>query len=219
MPISRNGKLTRVSTKDFNGLENKTDGIIASGKQDIEYYIQNNKTKKMEADTLESLTRNTLEDVLDEVSEWFIDTFKEFEEKYNVKKHKPNLPKLDQLLYRKNGWTLSKSIKWHLQNYNKWRKKEDLVNSLNNIIETESIRLRNMVFDTMNENTGCFPYVTITGDKCCSSHKDKHWHDEGLCESHYGTFRVGIDFYDLPPYYPICHCYAIYHDNPDLEVD
>ena len=199
-----NTAYTRVDTRDFARLKKTTDPIVEEGKEANAEYIEN--TVDIKATDLEMILRNTLEDVLIEIKQWFKDIYDFHDEDLR------NFPTLDQLIYHKDGWTLKSAIQTHLESYNKWRKKADLINALNSILELESERLRNTVFDSLNEKTERFAYVTISGDHCCDD-------DSGICTPHYGTYEVKKHNYDLPPYHHGCHCYAVYHDNPDLEAD
>lgn len=195
---------TRVDTRDFSRLKKITDPIVQQGKRDNQEYIENNVDLK--AEDIEMICRATLEDVLDEIKEWF-------KSQYDFDTHDfDHFPTLDELIYHENGWTLTSAITTHLKAYNTWRKKEALINSINIILELEAERLRNTVFDTLNEKTERFAYVTIYGDNCCEN-------DSNICEPHFGTYKVKKHNYDLPPYHWGCHCWALYHDNPNLEIE
>lgn len=194
-------KRTRVDSREFDRLKDITDPIIEQGEKDHTEYILNSKSP--DAGSSESFVRKTLEDILNAIKEWF-------KSEYNfTDKDLSNFPELDKLIYHKDGWTLNSSIFGHYAAYNKYRNKVNLINSINHIIELESRRLRNTVFDTLNERTGLFEYVKITGEPDC----DK---DTGICRSHYGIFKVGIDEYELPPFHWRCYCWAIYSDNPNM---
>lgn len=191
---------TRVDTREFSRLEKITDPIIHTGKEDITDYVNQMTTEKQDKiiDDLESIMRNTLEDVLVEIKHWFKDEFDFHDDDFR------NFPELDQLIYHKDGWTIRSAIIKHLLTYNKWRKKQDFINSLCKIVEQESERLRNTVFDSLNEKTERFEYVTIGGDNCCDN-------DSHVCEPYYGTFKANTHP-DLPPYHWGCHCWAVWHD-------
>ena len=148
--------------------------------------------------------RNTLEDILKEIKQWFKNEYDFENDDFR------NFPELDDLIYHNNGWTIRNAIIKHLAAYNKYRRKQEFINSLCNIVEQESERLRNTVFDSLNEKTGRFEYVTIGGDNCCDN-------DSHICEPYYGTFKANTHP-DLPPYHQRCHCWAIWHDNPELEI-
>ena len=200
-----------VSTKDFLRCEEVTEPKIRQGTNNLTEYFKNH--NQIKVDDIIVLMRHCLNDVLDATKTWFIKTYFNTNNKETLRTLLDNFPSLDDLIYHENGWTLDKSIEHHYNAYNKWRKINNLQNALCNILYLESDRLRNTIFDTLNERyLDRFKYVTIIGDSCCEN-------DSKVCEMHYGTYRVAVDFYYLPPYHLGCHCYAVYHDNPEYKVD
>ena len=182
----------RVSTKDFYKLKNNTDPIIEKGQKDHQEYIE--QAKSPNPDDSEIFVRNTLEQVLDEVKEWFKDQYDFVDSDFD------NFPSLDQLIWHESGWNLHDAILGHYATYNKYRNKQNLINSINRIIHNESDRLRNSVWDTLNERSQRFSHVLITGENRC-----------GGCGDYYGEFKVGSNLYILPPFHDDCGCFAIYY--------
>lgn len=183
----------RVDTREFKQIEKRTDPIIEQGKKDHAEYVKN--TQSPTADDSEIFVRNTLEDVMKEIQQWLIDYY-DF-----VKSDFDNFPSLDMLIWHKDGWSIRSALANIYEEYNKIRDKSLIILRVNIIIDTESIRLRNTIFDTANERTKRFNKVIITGEDRC-----------GNCGFFYGTFRVEKGDYILPPYHPDCGCYAVYYD-------
>lgn len=80
----------RVDTRDFKKIEKHTDPIITQGKKDHKDYIENAKSPKLEDS--EMFLRNTLEDVIEEIKQWFIDEYDFSKSTFD------NFPSLDQLV-------------------------------------------------------------------------------------------------------------------------
>ena len=184
----------RVDTREFKQIEKRTDPIIEQGEKDHAEYVKN--AQSPTADDSEMFVRNTLEDVIKEIQEWFMDKYDFRESTFDT------FPSLDALLWHKDGWSLSSAIKQLYETYNRKRDKNDLIFGINRIIETESKRLRNTIFDTANERENRFKYVIISGENLC-----------GSCGIFYGTFSCSSGVYILPPYHPGCECWAIYLDE------
>lgn len=190
------GIYTRVSSKDFDKLKEKTKPIIVVGEQDHTTYINNNIDIKSEDS--EVIVRNTLEDIREIIEQWFIETY-DFD-----RTTLRNFPILDDLIYHKDGWNLADAIDAHYAIYNKTRNKKILINSINRIIENESDRLCNTVFDELNDREKRFEFVTIGGECTCEQ-------DSGICVPFQGTYKAK-DHPDLPPYHWGCGCWAVWHD-------
>ena len=183
----------RVDTRDFKKLEKRTDPIITQGKEDHKDYVRN--TKSPEAEDSEMFVRNTLENVVEEIKQWFIDEYDFPRSAFD------NFPSLDQLVWNQDGWTIHNAILKAYEEYNKIRDKSILILRINRIIDTESIRLRNTVFDSANEREGRFKKVQIGGEDNC-----------GNCGHFYGVFSVKNHLYVLPPFHPECECWAVYYN-------
>lgn len=187
----------RVDTREFKQIEKRTDPIVQQGEKDHAEYVKN--TQSPTADDSEMFVRNTLEDIVKKIQEWFIDYYDFHKEDFE------HFPTLDELVWHKDGWSIHSAIQNYYEEYNRTRNKLTLITKVTRLIDNESERLRNTVFDSANERNGRFEQVTITGDNCCEN-------DSHLCEPYYGTYEVKKHRYDLPPYHWGCHCYAIYHD-------
>jgi len=205
-----------VSTTEFNDLIYKIFPIILNDMKELSDYILHETNLKME--DVEVLIRDILERALSIIKDWI-------KKHYNVKDSAfRNFSSLDSLLYHEDGWTLHSSIKNHFDAYNKWRNKSNLINALTAIVATEAQRLPITTFDELVQKLDLFEFVIIYGEAACG---------QG-CSQHFGTYRVGIDKYTLPPYHPArwyidehghahfvpaCKCKATYCDVDNLDEE
>ena len=187
------GENMRVDSRDFNKLQKEVDPIVKDGKEDLHSYI--NEATSPIAETIEVIMRNTLEDVFQEIKEWFMDTYDMTQSDFD------HFPTLDELLFHQNGWSLRSAIERHIADYNHHRSKPVLQAKLDIILRNEADRLKFTVYDSANERSGQFQWVTIGGANAC-----------GGCGEYYGTFKSESGSYILPPYHVDCACWAVWHD-------
>lgn len=183
----------RVDSRDFNKLQKEVDPIVETGEEDLHSYIDD--IHSPTAETIEVIMRDALEDVFQEIKQWFMDTYDMTQSDFD------HFPTLDELLFHQNGWSLSSAIERHVADYNHHRSKAILKVKLDIILRNEAYRLKLTVYDSANERNAHFQYVTIGGENAC-----------GGCGEYYGTFRSGSNSYLLPPYHIDCQCWAVWHD-------
>ena len=205
-------KQRRIDTRDFKVIKTTTNPMVKRGKSHLKTYLQ--AITSPNVGTIETFMRVCLEEVKDYIEKWMV------EEIGFKRKSLSNFPDLDSLIYHEDGWTLRSAIKSHRDTYNTTRAKQPFIQSLYNILDLESDRLRNTIFDTLNEKENRFRYVTIKhGEQDASDHPNDEGEScpdcHGACDKYIGTYDIKRDLYMLPPYHAGCHCYAVYSDDPN----
>ena len=194
--------------KDFEKLKKKrvsdTLEFLDKIKEIIDIYaediikLNNNILKKKKS----FATSENLNKYLDIIFECFEDLYEEnllfIKNTYDIEVEQKNISwkDIEQLVYKKDGLTLSERINKHLQEYDKKEPtKERMLYDMLKIMNTESLHFINALL----KSKAGFEYVMVEGSgDCCDICLD--WIDEGV---------IPIDNFEEPPYHPECECMAV----------